>query len=92
MTDLASVPAALDTAHDWPSRFSELGPTFYTRLNPSPLPAPVWVGRSESAARSLGLNPDWLGSDEALQVLTGNQLLNGMKPLDRKSTRLNSSH
>lgn len=77
----ASVPAALDTAHDWSSRFSDLGPTFYTLLNPSPLPAPVWVGRSEAAARSLGLNPDWLASDEALQVLTGNQLLDGMKPL-----------
>src|SRR5450830_737041 len=81
MTDLASVPAAADTAHDWSSRFTALGSAFYTHLNPSPLPAPVWVGRSEATARSLGLAPGWLDSDEALQVLTGNQLLEGMQPL-----------
>ena len=46
-----------------------LGPAFYTRLRPTPLPEPYWVGRSERLARELGLDADWFASDEALAGL-----------------------
>ena len=61
--------------------FAALGPQFYTDLRPTPLPAPYWVGRSKPLARELGLDPEWLDSDRALQALSGNQVLPGSRPL-----------
>ncbi len=66
---------------DWQPGFSALGPAFFTALQPTPLPRPHWVGVSTSAAQWLGLPPGWLDSDEALQALTGNQLLPGSQPM-----------
>ena len=63
------------------NRFAALGPAFFTRLQPTPLPDPYWVGRSDATARLLGLDADWFASDAALEVLTGNALLPGMAPL-----------
>jgi len=70
---LAQVPAR------HPASFTRLGDGFLTRLPPEPLPAPHWVAYSEPCAQRLGLPPDWR-SDEALQVLSGNALWEGMNP------------
>ncbi len=61
--------------------FAQLGSSFYTHLNPQPMPSPYWVGRSHDMAKALGLEDNWLESDEALQILTGNTLLKGSQPL-----------
>ena len=61
--------------------FAALGPAFFTRLHPTPLPGPYWVGRSDATARLLGLSPEWLASTEALEALTGNALIAGSDPL-----------
>jgi uncharacterized protein YdiU (UPF0061 family) len=66
---------------EWARRFAALGPAFFTHLRPTPLPAPYWVGRSDALARELGLAPEWLGSHEALEALTGNMILPGSDPL-----------
>jgi serine/tyrosine/threonine adenylyltransferase len=63
------------------SRFAGLGTDFYTAVQPTPLPAPYWVGRSRAMARELGLADEWLQSDEALQALTGNAVLTHSQPL-----------
>ena len=42
----------------WQAGFVALGPAFYTRLNPEPLPAPYWVGRSDQVAQRLGLTAE----------------------------------
>jgi uncharacterized protein YdiU (UPF0061 family) len=65
----------------WDHRFAALGPAFYTRLAPQPLPAPYWVGRSLEVARELGLGDEWLASPDALEALTGNLPLDGADPL-----------
>ena len=65
----------------WRDGFATLGPAFHARLGPTPLPAPYWVGRSEGAARELGLDPAWFASDAALEVFTGNALAPGSEPL-----------
>lgn len=65
----------------WTEGFRGLGPAFFTALQPTPLPAPYWVGRSDDVAKQLGLDAEWLASDEALNVFTGNALLPGMAPL-----------
>ncbi|MDD0837560.1 YdiU family protein [Curvibacter sp. HBC61] len=75
-SDASAAPPA-----NWPSRLAQLGPAFSTALQPTPLPQPHWVAYSPAVAQALGLDPAWLGTDEALQVLTGNALLPGMKPL-----------
>ena len=72
---------AADLGLAWNHRFADLGPALHTELRPTPLPAPHWVGTSPDVARLIGLDPSWLGRDEALQAFTGNTLLAGSRPL-----------
>ncbi|CAN5731716.1 YdiU family protein [soil metagenome] len=65
------------TGLQWRNGFAALGPAFHTRLRPTPLASPYWVGRSEATARELGLAADWFPSAESLDVLTGNAELPG---------------
>ncbi|MBP6597861.1 MAG: YdiU family protein [Giesbergeria sp.] len=65
----------------WNNTFSALGTAFFTRLAPTPLRAPHWVGRNEALAHALGLDADWFASDAALQVFAGNRPLAGTQPL-----------
>ena len=65
----------------WNNRFARLGPAFLTHLQPTPLAAPYWVGRSDAVARELGLDADWFASQEALEALTGNLEIRGTQPL-----------
>ncbi len=61
--------------------FAGLGSSFYTPLNAQSLPSPYFVGQSRAVAKALGLEDNWLESNEALQALTGNTLLPGSQPL-----------
>ena len=69
------------TGLHWRNRFAGLGPAFSTALSPEPLPAPYWIAQSQAAAEALGVDADWLASDAALQVFTGNTPLAGTAPL-----------
>ncbi len=71
----------VDSGLRWNHRFASLGPAFFTRLAPHPLPAPYWVGRSRAVARDLGLADGWMASQEALNAFTGNLPLAGSAPL-----------
>lgn len=77
--DTATRPPATfaDGGLTFQNSFAALGPAFHTRLKPSALPGPYWVGRSLSVARALGLTDAWMASDDALQRLTGNVLFAG---------------
>jgi len=70
-------PAALR----WNNRFAALDAAFYTRLKPTALPAPYWVGQSQRVAEELGLSAEWMASDQALSAFTGNSVLPGSEPL-----------
>ena len=74
-------PSAPSLSLPWQKGFATLGSDFYTELRPTPLPSPHWVGTSHSVAQLLGLPEGWHQSDEALQALTGNQVLAGSTPL-----------
>ena len=76
-TGAATRPAELR----WNNRFAALDPAFYTRLAPTCLPEPYWVGQSQRVAMRLGLSPEWMASDQALAALTGNIVLPGSEPL-----------
>ena len=65
----------------WRNGFASLGPAFYTRLQPTPLPDPYWVATSDAVAHLLDLPAGWLQTDAALQALTGNRNLPGSQPL-----------
>ena len=73
--------AAPSSGLRWHNGFAALGSAFFTELQPTPLPATYLVATSESAARWLGVSPPWLRSEAALQVLSGNATLAGMRPL-----------
>ncbi|GAA3999801.1 YdiU family protein [Comamonas faecalis] len=80
----ASAPSAvaapaLAWRHD--GDFASLGSAFYTRLAPTPLPAPHWVARCDDVAALLELPAGWLASDEALQIFSGNATAPGSQPL-----------
>ena len=61
--------------------FARLPAAFYTRLAPTPLPAPYVVGVSEEAAALLELAPGESSRAEFAEVFAGNRLLPGSEPL-----------
>ena len=71
----------LDIDLRWHNRFADLGDAFFTRLQPTPLPDPYWVGTSPSVAGLLGLDRAWLASPAALEAFTGNLPVVGTQPL-----------
>ncbi|HEY0201200.1 MAG TPA: YdiU family protein [Burkholderiaceae bacterium] len=65
----------------WHNGFAALGPAFHTRLVPTPLPAPYWVGTSASVTDLLSLDSIWFASQEALDTFIGNRVPEGAQPL-----------
>ncbi len=70
-------------AEDLPlsNSFAALPPAFYTRLMPTPLPAPYFVAASASAAALVGLDPAKLATEEYVELLTGNRVAARSQPL-----------
>ena len=85
MTEIAQPPTASEAVQEpalaWLNRFSTLGLAFFTDLKPTPLPSPALVGLNEALALKLDLSAQWLASPGGVDVLTGNQLLAGSRPL-----------
>ena len=52
----------------------------YSFVKPKPASAPQSIAHSVSAARLIGLNEEWLASDEFARTFSGNDLLPGMEP------------
>ena len=65
----------------WTNPFADLGEDFYVPLQPTPLPAPYWVGRSAQVAGDMGLTPEWLESPDLLHALSGNRPIEGSQAL-----------
>ena len=72
MTSPIEAEMGTESGLRWRAGFAALGPAFYTRLRPTPLPEPHWVARSEALARDIGLDVGWFASHKALAVFTGN--------------------
>jgi uncharacterized protein YdiU (UPF0061 family) len=71
------------TADDLPfdNSFAELPPAFYTRLMPTPLPAPYFIAASGKAAALAGLDPADLRRDDMVAVFSGNAVPPRAQPL-----------
>lgn len=61
--------------------FGNLPATFYTRVSPTPLPAPYLVAVSAPAARIIGLDPEQAERAEFVETFTGNRILAQSSPL-----------
>ncbi|MET0544128.1 MAG: protein adenylyltransferase SelO [Variovorax sp.] len=81
MDSTSDAAVATGTGLRWRNGFATLPKDFFNRLHQTPLPSPHWVGRSDAAAREIGLDPSWVASPEAVEVFAGNALLPGMDPL-----------
>jgi uncharacterized protein YdiU (UPF0061 family) len=61
--------------------FSALPHTFYTRLMPTPLPAPYLVGASATAAALINLDPAEFHTQSFIETFSGNRALASSAPL-----------
>lgn len=61
--------------------FAAFPPAFYTRLQPTPLPAPYLVGASDAAAKLIGLSAETLATQAGIDLFTGNTIASGSQPL-----------
>ncbi|HEX2530881.1 MAG TPA: YdiU family protein [Burkholderiaceae bacterium] len=81
-----TTPPAAHTARridklEFTHSFAALPPSFYTRLKPTPLPAPYLVCASASAARLIDLDPDQIKTEEFAETFVGNHMPVGARPL-----------
>jgi uncharacterized protein YdiU (UPF0061 family) len=75
--EAADVPLGLR----WLNSFAALGPAFFTELRPTPLPSPWLVGLNSRLLDELQLDRAWPTSPEGIDVLTGNRIAQGSRPL-----------
>ena len=61
--------------------YSRLPSRFYTKLEPTPVPNPGPVRVNSGLADLLGIDADWLASEEGTQVLAGNRVPEGSEPI-----------
>ena len=61
--------------------YARLPDQFFSRLDPTPVskPGPIRVNRP--LAESLGIDPDWLASEEGIAVIAGNRVPAGAEPI-----------
>jgi uncharacterized protein YdiU (UPF0061 family) len=73
--------ASASDAPAWQVALGELGPAFFSRVEPQPLSQPHWIARNGALARELGLDEQWLASQEALFGFAGCAVLPGSQPV-----------
>ena len=61
--------------------YLKLPEIFYTKQNPSQVPTPKLVAFNYSLAKEMGLDVDYLESDEGLKILSGNKIIEGTIPI-----------
>ena len=61
--------------------YARLPARFYARVRPTPVREPRLVQVNHTLARDLGVDPDWLASDEGVGILAGNSIPDGAEPL-----------
>src|SRR6478609_5441469 len=73
MDQLVATPSRqLDLNLTWSNSFAQLGPAFYTEMEPKPLPSPYLVGLNRRLAAELGLSAELLAGPEGVEAFTGN--------------------
>ncbi|MFC5702656.1 YdiU family protein [Cohnella faecalis] len=76
---IGKTPAEAGWSFD--TSYARLPEIFYTRLNPTPVSAPELIVLNGPLAASMGLNAQWLRSEEGIAVCAGNRIPEGASPL-----------
>jgi len=71
----------MPTALPFESTYARLPERFFARLSPTPVSAPQLHRLNADLACRLGLDPDYLSSDEGIALLAGNTVPTGAEPL-----------
>ncbi|WP_439105586.1 protein adenylyltransferase SelO [Congregibacter sp.] len=61
--------------------FAALGSPFSTKQPPDPVKDPSLIRVNDRLATELGIDPQWLGSQEGIEVLAGNRVADGSEPV-----------
>lgn len=61
--------------------YARLPERFFTRLAPTPVRVPRLIRLNRSLALRLGLDPDWLASQEDIEILAGNRVPPEAEPI-----------
>ncbi len=61
--------------------YARLPERFHARVAPTPVAAPRLIKVNVELARALGIDPEWLASEEGVAVLAGNRVAEGSEPL-----------
>jgi serine/tyrosine/threonine adenylyltransferase len=69
------------TELDFDNTYARLPEAFYTKLAPTPLPAPYLVSFNPAAAELIDLDPREADKPEFIEYFSGNRLLPGSEPL-----------
>src|SRR6187402_1975565 len=79
---LASSNSDQKSVHfNFANTYARLPQRFYSRVDPTPVPAPRLVKINVELARKLGLDPEALASPEGVEILAGNRVAEGSEPL-----------
>ena len=70
-----------ETGWNFDHSYAGLPPSFWSRLNPTPVPSPRLAILNHALAADLGLNVDQLQSEEGVATLAGNRIPAGASPL-----------
>jgi uncharacterized protein YdiU (UPF0061 family) len=61
--------------------YARLPDRFFARVKPTPVAAPRLIRVNAPLATELGIDPEWLASDEGVRVLAGNRIPEGAEPI-----------
>ncbi len=69
------------SAPHFDNSYARLPDKFYTKLDPTKVANPALIRLNTDLAEQMGLDPDWLGTQAGLDMLSGNQVPVGAAPL-----------
>lgn len=61
--------------------YARLPAAFFAPVNPTPVREPRWIALNRDLAETLGIDPAWIESPEALTYLSGNAVPPGAEPI-----------
>lgn len=63
------------------NQYISLADEFYSDQKPTPVPSPCYITANDQLATELGIDINWLHSDQALAVFSGNDIAAGSRPV-----------
>ena len=81
LTACPAWPTFMSADINFDNSYARLAGAFYRRQLPVPVAEPRYIAANRPLAERLGIDPDWLSSDQGLAVMAGNAVPPGADPL-----------